>query len=353
LIVSAPGHTVGHVLAVVLALAAAVGYGGSDYCAGLAARRASVIRITLLAEVVSVVLLAAVLPAGELRPPSLHSVAWGATGGACGAFGALALYLGFRHAAFSVAGPISAVGAAGFSVLAGLLLGERPGGLSVIGIALALPAIVGVSASPAPAADQQAATTADRQAATATDRQAATATDRQAATATDRQAAAADRQAAAADRQAAAGRRRPVAGGRHAAGVAWGLVAGACFAVLFIGLNQAGSGSGLWPVAAAQVAALVIVGGIAAARGDLHLAAPGARWLCVITGVAGGGASVLYFLATHAGLLAVCAVITSLYPAVTIMLARIFVGERLTTVRLIGLCLAAASVGLIAAGGAQ
>jgi len=58
----------------------------------------------------------------------------------------------------------------------------------------------------------------------------------------------------------------------------------------------------------------------------------------------------LYFLATHHGLLAITAVITSLYPAVTIMLARVLLGERLTAVRLTGLLLAAASVALIAAG---
>jgi drug/metabolite transporter (DMT)-like permease len=58
----------------------------------------------------------------------------------------------------------------------------------------------------------------------------------------------------------------------------------------------------------------------------------------------------MFFLATHHGLLAVTAVITSLYPAVTILLARALSGERLTALRIIGLCLAAASVGLIAAG---
>ena len=46
------------------------------------------------------------------------------------------------------------------------------------------------------------------------------------------------------------------------------------------------------------------------------------------------------------------AVITSLYPAVTIVLARVILGERLTVIRLAGLCLAAASVALIAVGGA-
>ena len=60
----------------------------------------------------------------------------------------------------------------------------------------------------------------------------------------------------------------------------------------------------------------------------------------------------MFFLSAHHGLLAVTAVITSLYPAVTIVLARVASGERLTWPRIIGLSLAAASVALIAAGGA-
>jgi drug/metabolite transporter (DMT)-like permease len=94
------------------------------------------------------------------------------------------------------------------------------------------------------------------------------------------------------------------------------------------------------------------VAGLGAGTGDLHLPAPGGRRLAVLTGAAGAGGTVLYFLATQAGLLAVTAVLTSLYPAVTIVLARLLLGERLTAVRLAGLGLAAASVGLIAAGGA-
>lgn len=72
----------------------------------------------------------------------------------------------------------------------------------------------------------------------------------------------------------------------------------------------------------------------------------------MLTGVTGGAGTILYFLATQAGLLAVTAVLTSLYPAVTIVLARLLLGERLTAVRLAGLGLVAASVALIAAGGA-
>ena len=125
---------------------------------------------------------------------------WGVVACLGGEAGALALYLGFRHAAFSVAGPLSAVASAAFSVLAGLLLGERPSALDLTGIALALPAIVGVSMSvPGPAALEPGAAVAP----------------------------------------GAAG---PPGRARAPAGVVYGLAAGAGFGMLFIGLNQAGLG---------------------------------------------------------------------------------------------------------------
>ncbi len=293
-------------LAIILALASAIGYGGSDFAAGLASRSASVIQVTLLAAAASVVVVAAALPFAAGHAPTAAALAWGAVAGLSGTVGAFALYLGFRHAAFSVAGPLSAVGAAGFSVLAGLLLGERPSALAMAGILLALPAIVGVSASAASASPGPGTVAADTRGAP----------------------------------------------GRPAAGVAAGLVAGAGFALLFIGLNRAGSGSGLWPVAASQVAELVVACGVAAVTGNIRL--PGRRpgRLAVITGAAGAVGTILYFFATHDGFLAVTAVLTSLYPAITIVLARVMLGERLTGLRLAGLSLAAACVALIAVGGA-
>ena len=138
-------------LAIILALASAVVYGGSDFAAGLASRTASVIQVTLLATVAAAVVVLAALPFAASRPPSGAALAWGAAAGTGGTLGAFALYLGFRYAAFSVAAPLSAVGTAGFSVVAGLLWGERPSTLALIGIILALPAIVGVSASAASA----------------------------------------------------------------------------------------------------------------------------------------------------------------------------------------------------------
>jgi drug/metabolite transporter (DMT)-like permease len=131
-----------------------------------------------------------------------------------------------------------------------------------------------------------------------------------------------------------------------------GLIAGAGFALLFIGLDRAGSGSGLWPVAAASVAELASAFGVAAVTGNVRLPGARTRWLTVIAGATGALGTILYFFATHEGFLAVTAVLTSLYPAVTIVLARTVLGERLTGLRLAGLALAGACVALIAVGGA-
>jgi drug/metabolite transporter (DMT)-like permease len=288
------------VLAVILALVSAIGYGASDFAAGLASRTASVIQVTLLACLAATAAMLAVLPLAASHRPSGAALAWGAAAGASGTLGGIALYLGFRYAAFSVAAPLSAVGTAGFSVLAGLLWGERPSALALVGIALALPAIVGVSIS---AGGDKAA-------------------------------------------QETGGPSRP------AAGVAAGLIAGACFALLLIGLDRAGSRSGLWPAAAAEVAELAVAVAAAAVTRNLRLPRGRPGRLAVIAGVAGAAGTLFYFYAAHDGLLAVVAVLTSLYPASTIVLARVVLGERLTRLRLAGLSLAGACVALIAAGGA-
>ncbi len=94
-------------LAIVLALASAIGYGGSDFAAGLASRGAAVIQVTLLASAVSLVAVLAALPFAAGHPPSAAALAWGAAAGLGATAGGLALYIGFQQAAFSVAGPLS------------------------------------------------------------------------------------------------------------------------------------------------------------------------------------------------------------------------------------------------------
>src|ERR1019366_5756004 len=280
-------------LAILLALAAALGYGSSDFAAGLASRSAGIIQVTLVASAVSLLPVAVALPFAAGHPPSAAAPAWGTGAGVGGTAGGLALYLGFRQAAFSVAGPLSAVGAAGFSVLAGLLLGERPTALALTGIALALPAILRVSASAARAGRGDRGVRADDGPGGGEPE----------------------------PRETAAPGAGAGAGGRPGTG----------------GLAGAGAGSGLWPGAAAQVAEFAAVLVVAVVTGNVRRPAARAGRLAVITGVTGASGTLLYFFATHAGFLAVTAVLTSLYPAVTIVLARTLLGERLTGLRLAGL----------------
>jgi drug/metabolite transporter (DMT)-like permease len=290
------------VLAVVLALASALGYGSSDYVAGLATRATSVVRVSLLEQAAAMVVALLIVPFVSGGVLSAAAAAWGAASGVTGVAGAMVLYLGFRNAEFSVASTLSAVGSAALAVVAGLLFGERPGVVALAGIVLAIPAIAAVSASPA------------------------------------------------AGPVPGPGPGRAAAG-RHAVGVAYGLVAGVCFALYFISLNRAGSGSGLWPVLVGQFTALFVALCISVGTRELWLPEPGARLNSALTGATAVGGTIFFFVASHDGLLAVTAVITALYPGVTILLARILLGERLTKLRVAGLCLAGASVALIAVAG--
>lgn len=108
---------------------------------------------------------------------------------------------------------------------------------------------------------------------------------------------------------------------------------------------------------ASQVAEVAALAGLLTWRRGLRGRPPGAgAWpgaaaLAVLTGISGGAGTIFYFLATHHGFLAVTAVLTSLYPAVTIALARLVASERLSATPLAGLLLAGVSVTLIALGG--
>ena len=289
--------------AVALALVSAVSFGASDYAAGLATRTANVFQVTLAVQLTSLPLALLVVPWVSPFRLSAAAAGWGAVAGVAGIFGAVALYVGFRYAVFSVASTLSAVGSAALSVLAGFLFGERPSTLALAGIALALPAIAAISASPGAADDVRSwhglAVT-----------------------------------------------------GRRLASVGYGLAAGAGFALYFIGLNRAGSGDGLWPVVVSEAVTLPVLVACMAVTRQLGLPPRDSRPFAVVTGAAGAAGTVAFFIASHHGLLAVTAVITSLYPGGTILLARIRPGERLGALRLAGLVLAGASVALIAFAGA-
>jgi drug/metabolite transporter (DMT)-like permease len=274
-------------MGILLGLAAALLYGGSDFGGGLASRRFGPLRVTVVGSAAAAVLAWAVLILVGGPGPSFRAVAWGLAAGLAGGVGTLVLYRGMARGQMSVVGPLSAVGAAVVPVLAGVALGERPSLLAVGGVLVALPAIVLVAAS---------------------------------------------------------GSVRGKLGG----GLVDGLVAGLAFGILFIGLAQAGRNAGLWPVASEQTGALLVPLAVAVkSRQPLRIPVR-ALGLPLLTGVSGMAATLTYFYATHFSMLAVAAVLVSLYPGITVLLARTILHERFTPAQRAGLGLAALAVAAIA-----
>jgi uncharacterized membrane protein len=283
-------------MAILLGLASAIAFGVSDYLAGVLSRRLHFTLVGLISQVSATALAWASLPWTGGPRPATAALAWGALSGIGGGVGSLALYRGLGRGKMSVVGPLSSVGAAALPALAGIALGDRPSPLAIGGVLLALPAIWLVASSSG----------------------------------------------------------RP--GGERAAGpsgVGDGLLAGAGFGLLFIGLARAGDGAGLWPVATGQLTALVLLTVVVGVRlATTRPALPGGpRALLppLLVGCLSVTATLLYFLATHSGLLTIVAVLASLYPGITVLLAWLLLGERITRVQRAGLALCAVAVVAIAA----
>jgi drug/metabolite transporter (DMT)-like permease len=275
------------IMGILLALVAAVMYGSSDFGGGLASRRLGSLRVSVVGSAVATVLAWATLILAGGPGPSLRAVAWGLAAGLAGGAGTLVLYRGLARGQMSVVGPLSAVGAAVVPVAAGVALGERPSLLSVAGVLVALPAIVLVAAS---------------------------------------------------------GSVR----GKLGTGLLDGLVAGVAFGILFIGLAQAGRNAGLWPVASEQTGALLITLAVAVKTREPLRIPLRAAGLPVLVGASGMAATLAYFYATHFSMLAIAAVLVSLYPGVTVLFARTLLHERFTPAQRAGLGLCALAIAAIA-----
>jgi drug/metabolite transporter (DMT)-like permease len=274
-------------MGILLALAAAVLYGSSDFGGGLASRRLGSLRVAVVGSAAATVLAWATLILVGGPGPSLRAVAWGLASGLAGGAGTLVLYRGLARGQMSVVGPLSAVGAAVVPVAAGVALGERPSLLSVAGVLVALPAIVLVAAS---------------------------------------------------------GSVR----GKLGAGLLDGLAAGLAFGILFIGLAQAGRNAGLWPVASEQTGALLITLALAVKTREPLRIPLRAAGLPVLVGASGMAATLAYFYATHFSMLAIAAVLVSLYPGITVLFARTLLHERFTPAQRAGLGLCALAIAAIA-----
>jgi drug/metabolite transporter (DMT)-like permease len=281
--------------AAVLALAAAVLYGSADFLGGVGSRRASALSfLAISAPAGAVIMLVAAVAADG--PVTAGRFGWGLAAGVASGAGVIVFFAGLAAGPISVVAPLSALGAALLPAGVALAEGEPLGAAVLAGAVLCLASVTLVSLE---------------------------------------------------QRAAGPPGRRPAM-----SGVACGLAAGVAFGLYLLFIRDAAQAGGLWPLAVSRCTASAIVLTGAAWPGHRPVRHSGGRGLARMALAAGAGdvaASLLYVLAVRSGPFALAVVITALYPAVTVLLARLVLGERMRAVQRAGLALGALGIILVTA----
>jgi len=265
-------------------------YGTADFLGGLASRRNDGMVVTVVSQSFGCIVLGvAVLLWPEVTVES-SDLWWGALAGVGGGLGLMCFYPALATGPMSVVAPTTAVCSAVVPLVAGLVLGDRPSGPAMAGVLLALPAIVLVARE-----------------------------------------------------SGSHGRAQPRT-------VMMAVAAGVGFGWFFIGVSQASEHSGLWPLVGARVASIGMVGLACLLSGRSLRPTVGTTPLVASAGMLDLVANTLYLLAATRGLLSVVAVLGSLYPASTVLLAMWFLHERLSRAQAVGVAMAVGAVALIAVG---
>jgi drug/metabolite transporter (DMT)-like permease len=281
-----------------LAIGSALFYGAADFSGGLATRRAGAIAVVLLSQASGLVLLALILPFLAHASPSRADLLWGAVAGLTGGIGVALLYRALAIGTMAVVAPTTAVCAVTIPVVVSVLLGERPLPLAIAGIVLGIVSILLVS----------------RQAAAETD-----------------------------SHGLVAPRRLP-------AGVGIAFASGIAIGFFLLSLAQTSPGSGMWPLIVSRSFSVTLFGAVAVAGGrSIRMPAPAVA-LAIGGGIMDMLANALYMLAARQGPLSLVVTLSSLYPASTVLLARVVLGERLNAWQISGVGCALAAIVLIVSG---
>lgn len=279
-------------LAVAYGLASAAVWGAGDFSGGLATKRGNVVSVVLLAQGVGLVcfLTLALLLEGGLPP--LQDLLFGALAGIAGVVGILALYSGLALGRMGVVAPVTAVLSASIPVVVGIVTEGVPPGLVLLGFGLAVTAVWLLSGG-----------------------------------------------------DATGGIRRDELG--------LALLAGLGFSLFFVFIDQIGSSVIFWSLTAARAASVPLLLIFIVGRRQWHgsAAAPLPRSLLPIialSGILDSGGNYFFALAAQSGRLDIAAVLASLYPASTVLLARLILKESLGTRQWLGVGVALVALVLIA-----
>ncbi len=278
-----------------LALISALLYGSADFCGGLTARRANTVATVFVSQLAGLVLILLALPFLPAATVSPRDWIWGIVAGLSGGIGVALLYRALAVGTMAVVAPVTAVCAAMIPVFFGFAMGERFRLLTIAGIVLAFVAIVLVSQP----------------------------------------------------RKAGESERHPSEKRSLPPGIVLALLAGVIVGIFFLSLARTTPAAGMWPLIAARITSIALFGIIALATGrSVRMSAPATS-----TAVAGGVldmlANAVYMLAARVGPLSIVVTLASLYPAATVILARVFLRERLSFVQGTGIACALVAVAII------
>ena len=266
-------------------LLASLCWGSGDFNGGLASRRANASSVVIAAYTVGFVLLLALAFIWRERFPPAIDVLWGGLAGLAGAMGLVSFYSALSIGRMGIAAPVSAVLTASLPVLFSVFTQGFPGPLQLCGFVLALLAIALIS--------------------------------------------------------------RPESAKGRPEGLGLALLAGCGFGCFFILISRVNAGATFWPLAIARFTSVLFLLAFAAIRRQPMLPGKGVAPLILLAGVLDALGNTFFVLATHSGRLDVAAVLSSLYPAATVLLAALILRERVTRIQGLGILLALLAVPLI------
>jgi uncharacterized membrane protein len=293
------------------ALAAAVLWGGGDFAGGMGVKSAggdlrAALRVVLLSHITSFAALVAIARLRGDMFPHGALLAWGVAAGVAGGLSLICFYIALSRGAMGASAALSGLLAAAIPATLTLWREGSPGELTLLGFAVAGTAIWLIAGSPADSPFDP---------------------------------------TAAAD-----------AGARTRETLTLAMLAGVGFGFYFVALKMAGPAGIVWPMATARIGSITTCGVIfvalrlrpgKAAGSSATMGRRAVGW-ALATALLDTSGNLLFVAATRAGRLDVAAVLASLYPASTILLAALALGERPTQRQALGMAAAVAAVALIA-----
>jgi drug/metabolite transporter (DMT)-like permease len=272
---------------IIFGLAASLCWGSGDFSGGLASRRANPSSVVLAAYAVGFVLLVALALIWREPFPTPLDLLWGGLAGVAGVLGLLAFYSALSSGKMGITAPVSAVLTAALPVLFSIFTTGLPTLLQLVGFVLALLAIVLIS--------------------------------------------------------------RPERTEGTPQGIWLAVLAGCAFGCFFILISRVQATSTFWPLATARLSSVLILLVVMLVRRQKLSPGKAVAPLVLLAGILDAIGNAFFVLAAHSGRLDVAAILSSLYPAATVLLAALVLRERVTRVQGFGVLLALLAIPLIAA----